>query len=113
MLYETLDLPFGDHSVEKVKTTILPLHRAVDVQRIAQPIVGGASEEGLIRSIHVFQVNVQIAYFWKPEFAIRITWREGVLLVYIRDIIVLSCMYVLHVHVHWQTNPSQLSIEEG
>ena len=43
MLYELLYLPLRDHSVEEVHTAILPLHRTVDVQGIAQPIVGGTS----------------------------------------------------------------------
>lgn len=41
-LYQPDDLPFGDHGVEQVQAPILPLHRAVHIQRIAQPEVGGA-----------------------------------------------------------------------
>ncbi len=76
MLYETLDLPFGDHSVEEVETAILPLHRTVDVQRITQPIVGGASEERLICSTWI-QVSVQVAKLLEAKVCYDYVGLEG------------------------------------
>ena len=40
---EFLYLSLGDDSVEEVHATILPLDRTVQVQGIAEPVVGGAS----------------------------------------------------------------------
>lgn len=42
-LHQPDDLPLGDDGVEQVQAPVLPLHGAVDIQRIAQPEVGGAS----------------------------------------------------------------------
>ena len=42
---EALDLPLGDDGVLEVQPAILPLHGAVQVQRIAQPVVGRTSAE--------------------------------------------------------------------
>ena len=38
-LYQLDDFPLRDDSVRKVETAILPLHRAVHIQSIAQPVV--------------------------------------------------------------------------
>lgn len=37
------NLPLGDNRVVQIEATVLPLYRAIDVQCIAQPEVGGAS----------------------------------------------------------------------
>lgn len=41
-LHQADDFPLGDDGVEQVQAPVLPLHGAVDVQRVAQPEVGGA-----------------------------------------------------------------------
>jgi len=41
-LHQPDDLPLGDDGVEQVQAPVLPLHGAVDIQRVAQPEVGGA-----------------------------------------------------------------------
>jgi hypothetical protein len=36
-------LALGDHRVVHVQSAVLPLHRAIDVQRVAEPVVGASS----------------------------------------------------------------------
>lgn len=40
--YQANDLSFGDHCVEEIQAPVLPLHGAVGIQRIAQPVIRGA-----------------------------------------------------------------------
>ena len=40
LVNQLLYLAFGDHGVVEVEPGVLPLHRAVQVQGIAQPVVG-------------------------------------------------------------------------
>lgn len=42
-LHQPDDLSLGDDGVEQVQASIFPLHRAVNIQSVAQPEVGGAS----------------------------------------------------------------------
>ena len=59
---EFADLPLWHHSVAEIKASILPLHGAVHVQWVAQPIVWGASTNNKKYGINVFRITDNLRY---------------------------------------------------